>query len=147
MKKEDIKANLSEFIRYALVGGLSAVVDMGVNYVTLYYIFVSDKNDKPAVTLSVAAGFMVGLLVNFFLSNIFVFRSAEQKQRGQTVGSFMIYAVVGVVGLILSVLLTLAGTSFIGETGIWYIFLNCAVKGVVLIWNYLGRKIFVYKGM
>ena len=42
--------------------------------------------------------------------------------------------------------LTLLGTRFIGKEGIWYLLMTAVVKGIVLIWNYLGRKIFVYKG-
>ncbi len=140
------KSTLFEFLRYVVVGGVAALVDMGVNYVMLYYILGATKDDKLQVALSVTAGFIVGLIVNFVLSNIFVFKSAEQQEKGKTVGAFIIYALVGVIGYGLTVGLTLLGTLFIGEEGIWYLILTCFVKGVVLIWNYIGRKIFVYRG-
>ena len=147
VKNNEVKKDtLWEFIRYALVGGVSAVVDMGVNYLMLYHILGGTPDDKLLVALSVTAGFIVGLMVNYILSNIFVFSKAEQKKKGRTVGAFLIYVAVGVVGYGLTVGLTLLGTLVIGKEGIWYTLLNCVVKGIVLIWNYLGRKILVYRG-
>ncbi|MBO4838782.1 MAG: GtrA family protein [Lachnospiraceae bacterium] len=140
------KDNLKEFLRYVIIGGVSALIDMGVNYVTLYYIFHATKDDKLPVAVSVTAGFIVGLVVNYILSNVFVFRKPEQKKKGKTVGAFLIYAAVGVIGYFLTVGLTLLGTRFIGEEGIWYLIMTAVVKGIVLVWNYLGRKIFVYRG-
>ena len=140
------KKTLFEFARYVIVGGISALVDMGVNYVMLYYILGGTKDDRLYVALSVTAGFIVGIAVNYILSNIFVFRTDEQKKKGRTVGAFMIYLAVGVVGYGLTVGLTLLGTLLIGESGIWYLLMTCGVKGGVLIWNYVGRKILVYKG-
>jgi len=98
------------------------------------------------VAISVAAGFIIGLAVNFILSNIFVFNDAEQKEKGKTAGAFLIYAAVGVIGFGLTEVLTLLGTMIIGDEGLWYLALTVVVKGIVLIWNYIGRKIFVYKG-
>ena len=89
---------------------------------------------------------VVGLTVNYILSNVFVFNKESQQKKGKTVKAFLIYAVVGVIGYGMSVGLTLLGARFIGESGIWYLILTCFVKGVVLIWNYIGRKIFVYRG-
>ena len=128
------------------MGGVSAVVDMAVNYVMLYYILDGTKDDKLLVALSVTAGFVVGIVVNYILSNLFVFRTDEQKQKGRNIGAFLIYVLVGVIGYGLTVGLTLLGTLVIGEEGIWYLLMTCVVKGIVLIWNYIGRKIFVYRG-
>lgn len=140
------KKLIMEFLRYVIVGGISAVVDMAVNYCFLFYLFKGTKDDTWLVAISVTAGFIIGLAVNFILSNIFVFNADDQKEKGKTAGAFFIYAAVGVIGYILTAVLTLLGTLVIGEEGIWYLALTVAVKGIVLIWNYVGRKIFVYKG-
>ena len=140
------KKLIFEFLRYAVVGGISAVIDMGVNFVMLFYVLGGTKDDRGLVAISVAAGFIVGLLVDFILSNLFVFNKEEQKEKGRTTKAFLIYALVGVIGFGLTELLTLLGTLVIGQGGIWYLLLTCFVKGIVLIWNYVGRKILVYKG-
>ena len=140
------KENLMEFLRYAVVGGIAAVVDMAVNYLMLYVILHADKSDKGAVAISVALGFIFGLAVNFLLSNLFVFRRAEQRKKGKTVGAFLLYVLVGLIGFGLTEVLTILGTRFIGEAGFWYLLLSCVVKGIVLVWNYIGRKWLVYHG-
>ena len=116
MNKKD---TVFEFLRYAVVGGVAALVDMGVNYVMLYFILGATKDDKWQVAAAVTAGFIIGLIVNFVLSNVFVFRTQEQQKEGKTVKAFVIYALVGVIGYFLTVGLTLLGTLFIGEDGIW----------------------------
>lgn len=135
-----------ELLRYCIVGGVAAVVDMAANFAVLYYLLGGSKDDEIKVAIAVTAGFVVGLIVNYILSNLFVFRKAEQQEKGRTVKAFLIYAAVGVIGYFLSVGLTLFGTRLIGGEGLWYLLLTCFVKLVVLLWNYLGRKVFVYHG-
>ena len=135
-----------EFLRYVIVGGISAVIDMGVNFAMLFYVLGGTKDDKGLVAAAVATGFAVGLLVNFILSNIFVFKDEDQREKGKTAKAFLIYAIVGIIGFALTELLTILGTLVIGDSGVWYLVLTCFVKGAVLIWNYVGRKIFVYRG-
>ena len=140
------KKLLLEFLRYAVVGGISAVIDMGVNFIVLFFVLNGTKDDRGLVAISVAAGFAVGLAVNFILSNLFVFKEKEQREKGKTLSAFLIYALVGVIGFGLTEGLTILGTHVIGDGGIWYLILTCFVKGAVLVWNYAGRKIFVYRG-
>ena len=140
-----MKNNALEFLRYAAVGGISALVDMGVLYLLTEFVFFG-KKDGLALSLSVAGGFLAGLIVNYLLSNIFVFTSKLQREKGKKAGAFFIYALVGIVGFLLTELLMHLGMMIVNHEGLWYILLNCFVKGVVLIWNYVGRKIFVYKG-
>ena len=140
------KKLIFEFLRYAVVGGISAVVDLAVNNLFLFWIFKAGTKDTVQVVTSVALGFAAGLICNFVLSNLFVFTSGEQKEKGQTLSAFLIFVAVGLVGLGLTELLTWAGTLVIPDNAFVYLILSCFVKGVVLIWNYVGRKIFVYRG-
>lgn len=135
-----------EVLRYCVVGGVAALVDMAVNYTMLYYVLSASKDDGWQVTLSVTLGFIFGLTVNYILSNVFVFKKESQRKNGQTVKAFFIYVAVGIFGYFLSVVLTLIGTHFIADEGLGYIILTCFVKAIVLLGNYVGRKILVYKG-
>ena len=137
--------NLYEAFRYAIVGGISAVVDLGVLYLLTKFAF-GGKNTGLPLAVSVAGGFIVGLIVNFLLSQLFVFTSKEQKEKGKGAKAFLIYAIVGLIGFGLTEALMHLGMLFVSQAGLWYLLLNCFVKGVVLVWNYIGRKIFVYKG-
>lgn len=142
----DKKKLIYEFLRYCIVGGISAVVDLAVNNVFLFWIFNKGTEDTVFVVISVALGFVAGLVCNFVLSNLFVFTTGEQKEKGKTLTAFLIFVAVGLIGLGLTELLTWLGTLIIPNSQFIYLILSCFVKGVVLIWNYVGRKIFVYKG-
>lgn len=141
-KKKQI---LLEFLRYAVVGGVSFVVDAGLMTLCKELFFKQDPT-AGQMALCVAVGFVAGLLTNYLLSSLFVFRSEEQRDRSRDPKAFFIYAAVGLIGFGLTELGMWIGTGLVGLDGFWYVLVKCFVAGVVLIWNYVGRKIFVYHG-
>ncbi len=141
------KKTLFELLRYLVVGAIAALVDLGVLALFTEIIFKSDKGPL-ALTISTAAGFICGLVANYLLSMLFVFVNAEQKEKNkQKAKTFIIFALVGIIGLILTEVLMHLGMLVFPDEGYWYLLLSCFVKGVVMLWNYFGRKIFVYKGV
>ncbi|MBQ2980881.1 MAG: GtrA family protein [Lachnospiraceae bacterium] len=140
------KKTFYEMFRYVIVGGISAVVDiLGLTFF-VEVIFNSDK--KPVnMAIATAAGFILGLICNYILSMMFVFTNDSQKEQNKKkTQTFTIFALVGVVGLVLTEVLMYVGMLICSKEGFWYVILSCFIKGIVLIWNYVGRKIFVYKG-
>jgi len=144
-EKSKINNLIFEFMRYAVVGGIAFFFDAGTLAFCREIIFKSDSSEAVMAT-SVAAGFIIGLIVNYFLSLAVVFRSAEQQKKGKTVKAFVIFAVVGLIGLGLTELGMYIGVKIVGSAGLWYLLVKCFVAGAVLVWNYIGRKIFVFKG-
>ena len=142
---ETTKKNLFEFLRYAVVGGISAIIDMGVLWAFTELVF-GGVNVGWRLAISVAMGFAVGLAVNYGLSILFVFISDEQRSEGTNVKAFIIYLIIGLIGFGMTELFMFLGMLFVPTEGLWYLLLNFFVKGVVLVWNYIGRKIFVYHG-
>ena len=140
------KKTLFEMFRYFIVGGLSAVVDiLGLTFV-IEIIFNSKKNPLN-MAIGTAAGFILGLICNYLLSMVFVFTNeAQKKQNENKKQTFAIFALVGVIGLFLTEIFMYIGMMICSKEGFWYVLLSCFVKGIVLIWNYVGRKVFVYKG-
>ncbi len=141
------KKTFFELLRYLVVGAIAALVDLGVLALFTELVFSGNK-ETLALTVSTAAGFIGGLIANYMLSMLFVFVNPEQKKKNKNrVKTFLIFAVVGIIGLILTEVLMNLGMLIFPEEGYWYLLLSCFVKGVVMLWNYLGRKIFVYKGV
>lgn len=146
---------IKEFLRYVLVGGIAFVVDFGVFALFRELVF-GGADSTAAITVSTAAGFIMGLAVNYVLSMLMVFRSEKQQEQGKNVRAVLIFAVVGIIGLGLTELLQWLGekvilqtelgkafNSLIFDTGVYAV--KIVVAGIVLIWNYVGRKIFVFK--
>ncbi len=146
MATEKGKRLVTEFLRYAVVGGVSFLADLGVMTLAKELLFRHEEGFGIGLALCVALGFVAGLTVNYLLSCAFVFRSAEQRVLGRGLVPFLLYAAVGVIGFGLTELGMYLGVSAIGSDGFRYALVKCVVAGLVLVWNYVGRKIFVYKG-
>lgn len=147
MMSKQVKMNnlIFEFMRYAVVGGIAFLFDAGTLALFREIVF-KGSGSETVMAASVAAGFVAGLIVNYVLSVTVVFKSAEQQKKGKTVKAFVIFAVIGLIGLGLTELGMYIGVKIVGSAGLWYLLVKCFVAGVVLVWNYIGRKIFVFKG-
>ena len=138
--KTDIKQLFFEFVRYLLVGGTAFLVDTGV--LALFYDVLLPELGGFSLYIATAIGFIAGLIVNYILSLVFVFKSARGTQVGRSVGAFLIFAVIGIIGLGLTELGMYIGTE---KLGLHYLLVKFVVTGIVLMWNYLGRKILIFK--
>jgi putative flippase GtrA len=146
MKNLFKKKTLLEMFRYFIVGGVSAVVDI-IGLTFFVEIIFSSEKSPINMAIGTAAGFLLGLICNYLLSMMFVFiNEAQKEQNKKRSQTFAVYAMVGIIGLLLTEVLMYLGMMVCHKDGFWYVLLSCFVKGVVLVWNYVGRKIFVYKG-
>lgn len=93
------------------------------------------------VYVSTVVGFVVGLAVNYTLSLLFVFTQAKDKSKGRTVGAFVVFGIIGLLGLGWTELGMWLGIEMLGWN---YMIVKVLVTGAVLVWNYLGRKILVF---
>ena len=130
---------IKEFFRYVIVGGISFLADFGT--LTLFEEMIFRQQEDWQIFVSTAAGFIVGLIMNYILSLVFVFRASENRSSGKSVGEFVIFALVGVVGLGITEGLMHLGVNVLH---FHYMFTKIVSAGIVLIWNYLGRKILVF---
>lgn len=155
---ENKKKNLiKEILRYLVAGGSAFVFDLLTK--TLFHSFILPADmgtfsvlgfeNEVRVTLATVAGFIVGLIVNYLISIFFVFTTEQQKERGKGVKAFLIYLAVSLVGLLVNIGVTQLGCTLLSvgkENTVIFMLVSCVAAGVALIWNYIGRKIFVYKG-
>lgn len=129
---EPTKNGMIQFFRYAFVGGIATVVDWAVQYVlTVLWIHY---------LIAAVFAFLSGLIVNYFLSKIFVFKAEEAKVNAGW--EFVIYALIGVVGLGITVGLMFLLTDI---AGLYFMLSKVITTLIVLFWNYFARKIIIYK--
>lgn len=120
-----------QLFRYAVVGGLAFAADYGLLYALtewcgLYYI------------LSATLSFVAGLTVNYLISIHWVFN--ESKLRSRT-AEFVIYAAVGVVGLLFNNLLLYLFTDCLE---LHYMISKLVSAAIVLLWNFVARRLILF---
>ncbi|MBQ9793714.1 MAG: GtrA family protein [Clostridia bacterium] len=135
-----------EIIRYLFAGGTAFVFD-NILVFNLFNMFLLPDLGVWAgmdVTnmISVTLGFIVGLLINNFMSMYLVFTSEEQKKNARTAKAFLQFTVVGIVGLLLSIGLNQGCILLFGEGDLNELIYKVSIAIPVTGWNYVGRKFF-----
>jgi len=136
--KKSMAVLAGEFIRYCFVGGVAFLADYAALWLTKEYVFGSFL---CGLYLATGAGFLIGLVVNYVLSLKFVFTQAKDAKSGRTFGAFAVFGIVGLVGLALTELGMWVGVVL---AGLHYMVVKLVVTVIVLMWNYLGRKLFIF---
>lgn len=138
--KEKLKPLIKEFGRYLIVGGTAFLVDFSTLYLLKTYVFA--HMGDTGVYLATGIAFIVGLIYNYILSLVWVFKSAKERNKGKTLGAFLIFAIIGVIGLALT-----EGGMYVGYDLLHIdpMVVKIFVAAVVLIWNYAARKLLIFK--
>ncbi len=116
----------AQLARYFFVAGAGLVIDFTTVIFTkevlnFYYL------------VAVCNGFILGLIVTYFLSNRFVFGTPKGDPRK----AFLLFGVIGVVGL---GILNVSVFILTGELGINYVIAKALATIVVFAWNFIARK-------
>lgn len=127
-----------EFLRYCVVGGIAFVADF-TTLVAAQELFL--KGHVCGVYVSTCIGFVAGLAVNYALSLWFVFTQKKDKGKGRSIGAFIVFGAIGVLGLLWTELGMWIGVELLAWN---YMVVKIIVTGAVLLWNYLGRKILIF---
>jgi len=138
--KDRLHSFLAEFFRYAFVGGTAFLIDYGILFLTQRYIF--NGLGDTGVYIATALGFISGLVYNYILSVVYVFKSAAKDKKGRTVTAFFLFALIGVIGLVLTEAGMYAGYQLLH---IHYLVVKIFVAAIVLIWNYAARKLLIFR--
>ena len=148
--KQTKKQLFFEILRFLIVGGTATLTDYLIAF--LFYRFIL----PPSVIISTAAGFIAGLTVNWFLSVYFVFKQVSDEKKAKSGTSFIIFAVIGAVGLAVTEIGMYFGVKYLPEISLFgsTLFLGTEIKwwlckvimtALTLVWNYVARKLFIFK--
>ncbi|MFT8341816.1 MAG: GtrA family protein [Clostridium beijerinckii] len=133
------KAILQEFIRYVFIGGTAFFIDILILYFFKTRIFF--KLGSIGIYISTALGFMSGLIFNYIFSITFVFKTAKEQNKGKNIFSFLLFWVIGVIGLFLTEAGMYAGVEVLNVN---YLLTKVIVATLVLLWNYVARKVLIF---
>ena len=120
-----------QLIRYGFVGGVAFVAD----YASLY-AFTEWLGMQYLVSAAIA--FIIGLTVNYILSNLIVFATHRLSNRWL---EFTIFAIIGVIGLGLNELIMYCACELIG---LHYMISKLISTALVFFWNFFARKLTLF---
>ena len=146
-----------EIFRFLIVGGTATIVDYAVSYI-FYKLLLPPAiiGETWALLVSTALGFCVGLVINWILSVAFVFKQVTDEKTSKSGKSFIIFTIIGVIGLAITEVgmhfgvkllpeIALFGTATVfGVEWKWWI-CKVVMTCLVLVWNYCGRKLLIFK--
>lgn len=129
---EESDNTLIQIFRYTIVGGFAFVVDFGslwalTEFAGFHYL------------VSAALAFVLGLTTNYLLSIAWVFNRRNVENRSK---EFLIFAMVGVVGIGVNELMIWSLTEY---AGFHYLASKIASTFVVYVWNFGARKILLFR--
>ncbi|MDR3223732.1 MAG: GtrA family protein [Methanobrevibacter sp.] len=130
--KEGTNDIVIQFFRYAFVGGVAFLVDFGFLYILTEYL-------KIFYLLSATISFLIGLIVNYILSLIWVFNKRKLNNR---INEFIVFALVGIIGLGLNNFIIYYLTTFLS---VYYLFSKIISQVFVLLWNFFLRRYTLFK--
>ena len=151
MMKQNKKELSLEILRFLIVGGLATLVDYLVTWVFKNYI-CQNLEVNLAVFIYTAAGFTAGLFTNWFLQK-FVYRYITKDQQ-RSIFVFFKFVVLSLIGFGITWLgmrlsepihaKVLFDFWFLHDIQLWFWVFKVVLTIIVLIINYIGRKLFVF---
>ena len=129
--REATDNTIIQFFRYLFVGGIAAVVNIGMLYVFTDIVHIN-------YIISNVLSFTLGLFTNYILSKKFVFQGETSISKTK---EFIIYAIIGVLGLGIDTLLVWLFTDVFK---VYYMISKLISTLIVFVWNFGARKV-LYK--
>lgn len=128
-----MKNLIAQIMKFGVVGVIAFVIDYGV---MVFLTEVFGLNPVVSATIS----FIVSVIFNYIASMRYVFSHKEDMSRSR---EFVIFIVLSVIGLIINDVLMWAGTELVS---IDYRIVKIFATAVVMVWNFITRKIFLDAG-
>lgn len=124
------KKLMKQIIRFGVVGGAAFLID----YLTL--IFFKEVVGF-SILISTAIGFTISVVFNYIASIKWVFDVNEEKSKSK---NFILFIVFSIIGLLLTEVIMWIGCDLLN---ISYLFVKIVATGIVMVFNFITRKIFL----
>lgn len=130
-----------EIFRFAIVGAIAAVFDFATTSIFRFIVFKnSSLNPALISSLSVFFGFIVGVIINYVCSITMVFSNKGKNSR--KLSGIILFVILGAIGLGIGIGLEILFYDYCKLPEPVSFILRTLV---VLIWNYISRKLFIFK--
>lgn len=122
-----------QITRFAVVGGSAFVIDYGI------MVLLTELAGFNYL-ISSGISFTVSVIYNYLLSVHWVFNVTDQRSKTQ---DFTIFIILSIIGLGINQFIM---WSFVDKLHIYYMISKIGATGVVMVYNFITRKIFLENG-
>ena len=127
-----MKQLLNQIIKFGIVDVLAFCIDYGtlfilVQYLGIYYLIAS------------AISFTISVIFNYIFSMKFVFVRRDDISRKK---EFVVFVTLSIIGLLINQVIMWFSVDVLN---IFYMFSKIIATAVVMIWNFVSRKLFLEK--
>ncbi len=122
---------MKQILRFGVVGGTAFLIDYG-------FLFLFTEVFGIHYLISSALSFCISVIYNYILSIFWVFDIDPEKKK--TTSTFVVFIVLSVIGLGINQVLMWVGTDLLG---IFYMLTKIVVTGIVMVYNFITRKVFL----
>ena len=120
-----------QIVRFSIVGIIATLIDYGLLYFCTDYL-------KIYYLISSIISFIVSVIINYILSIKWVF----DVKKKQTFKEFIIFIFLSIIGLLINQFILYFCTDIVN---IYYMLSKLIATLIVMIYNFVTRKIFVEK--
>lgn len=132
------KDNIKQFISYFFVGGVAAIVEW-----VMFFIFANVLQINYFVSTVIA--FIFSTTANWILGRITTFKDNNTYKDKKAKEAFLVF-VVSAIGLLFNLILMYLFVTVMGfDSSLGKTLSKIAATGIVFIWNFLIRKLVIYK--
>ena len=121
-----------QIFKFGFVGGLAFIIDYAV------LIFCKEVL-KPDVLISAGIAFSVSVIFNYILSVKWVFDVDKEKSKSK---NFILFIIFSIIGLILTEIIMHVGVKVLDFN---YLIVKIFATAIVMVFNFITRKIFLEK--
>ena len=132
------KANIKQFISYFFVGGVAAIVEW-----VMFFIFANVLQINYFVSTVIA--FIFTPTAKWILGRITTFKDNNTYKDKKAKEAFLVF-IVSAIGLLFNLILMYLFVTVMGfDSSLGKTLSKIAATGIVFIWNFLIRKLVIYK--
>ena len=128
-----MKKLFAQFMKFGGGGALAVCIDYGL-LALLTEVF------GVHYLVSATISFTVSVVFNYLASMRYVFTHKEDMSRRR---EFVIFIILSVIGLLINNVCMWAGVELLG---VHYLIVKIAATAIVMVWNFVTRKIFLDAG-
>ena len=128
-----MKKLIEQFMKFGVVGFVAFFIDYGLLAFCTEILHIN-------YLVSATIGFTVSVIFNYLASMRYVFTHKEGMSRRR---EFVIFVVLSVIGLIINNAIMWAGVELLH---VHYLIVKIAATAIVMVWNFVTRKVFLDAG-